>query len=196
MGLRYGASMTIVEGTLSQDLERVLMDEATLAKRIAEIGAEITKDYAGRAPLFIAILKGSFPFMADLVRQIDLPLKVDFMALSSYGSGTKSTGVVKITKDLDRSIAGKDVIVVEDIIDTGLTLQYLMENLRTRQPASVEVCALLDKKAARSQEVPARYVGFECPDEFVVGYGLDYAGRYRNLPMVGVLKPSVYQSKD
>jgi hypoxanthine phosphoribosyltransferase len=182
------------KGGLSDDVGEVLFDEATIAKRVAELGAEIEAAYQGRDLLVVGILKGSFPFLADLVRCINLPLTVDFMALSSY-RGTKSTGVVKIMKDLDRSIVGKDVLVVEDIVDTGLTLRYLLENLETRQPASTSICTLLDKTIARKEDVEVRYSGFECPDAFVVGYGLDYDGVYRNLPYIGVLEPAVYQKE-
>jgi hypoxanthine phosphoribosyltransferase len=182
------------QGGLSNDIQEVLFDEAKLASRIRDMGAEIEAAYRGRDLLVVAILKGSFPFLADLVREINLPLTVDFMSVSSY-RGTKSTGVVKILKDLDRSVVGKDILVVEDIVDTGLTLKYLLENLETRQPASTAVCTLLDKAVARKEHVDVRFSGFECPDAFVVGYGLDYDGVYRNLPYIGVLKPSVYQKE-
>lgn len=186
----------IWEGGLRTDLREVLFDVDAIRGRIVEIGRQITADYAGESPLLLGILKGSYPFMADLSRAVNLPLTVDFMAVSSYGAGTKSSGVVRILKDLDRSIEGRHVIVVEDIIDTGLTLHYLRETLRGRNPASVEIAALLDKKCVRKgkelEDMGARYVGFECPDEFVVGYGLDYKGRYRNLPFIGVLRPEVY----
>ena len=186
----------IWEGGLRNDLREVVFDTQTITSRVVEMGRRITADYAGMEPVMIGILKGSYPFMADLTRAVNLPLSVDFMAVSSYGAGTKSSGVVRIMKDLDRSIEGRHVIIVEDIIDTGLTLQYLRENLRGRGPASVEIAALLDKKIVRKgkelEDMGARYVGFECPDEFVVGYGLDYKGRYRNLPFIGVLRPEVY----
>ena len=186
----------IWEGGLRNDLREVVFDTQTITSRVVEMGRRITADYAGMEPVMIGILKGSYPFMADLTRAVNLPLSVDFMAVSSYGAGTKSSGVVRIMKDLDRSIEGRHVIIVEDIIDTGLTLQYLRENLRGRGPASVEIAALLDKKAVRKgkelEDMGARYVGFECPDEFVVGYGLDYRGQYRNLPFIGVLRPEVY----
>ncbi|MCA9682198.1 MAG: hypoxanthine phosphoribosyltransferase [Myxococcales bacterium] len=186
----------IWEGGLRNDLREVVFDTQTITSRVVEMGRQITADYAGMEPVMIGILKGSYPFMADLTRAVNLPLSVDFMAVSSYGAGTKSSGVVRIMKDLDRSIEGRHVIIVEDIIDTGLTLQYLRENLRGRGPASVEIAALLDKKIVRKgkelEDMGARYVGFECPDEFVVGYGLDYRGQYRNLPFIGVLRPEVY----
>lgn len=186
----------IWEGGLRGDLREVLFDEPTLQERVTAIGQQITREYAGKNPLLLGILKGSFPFLADLARSINLPLTVDFMAVSSYGAGTKSTGVVRIVKDLDREIVGRHVIIVEDIMDTGLTLDYLRENLQTRDPASLEIAALLDKKVVRRgkplEDMGARYVGFECPDEFVVGYGLDYKGHYRNLPFIGVLRPEIY----
>ena len=183
-------------GGLRGDLREVLFDAATIAARVRELGRRIAEDYADRPPLLVGILKGSYPFLADLSRAIDLPLRVDFMAVSSYGAGTKSSGVVRILKDLDRAIEGEHVVIVEDIIDTGLTLHYLRENLRGRGPASVEIASLLDKVSVRRgtdlEDMGARYVGFECPDEFVVGYGLDYKGRYRNLPVIGVLRRDVY----
>jgi hypoxanthine phosphoribosyltransferase len=186
----------IWEGGLRADLREVLFDTPTIDARVIEMGRAITADYADKNPLLIGILKGSYMFMADLTRAINLELTTDFMAVSSYGAGTKSSGVVRILKDLDRAIEGRHVIIVEDIIDTGLTLHYLRENLRGRGPASVEIAALLDKRAVRKgkelEDMGARYVGFECPDEFVVGYGLDYKGRYRNLPFIGVLRPEVY----
>lgn len=186
----------IWEGGLRADLREVLFDEPSLQARVGVLGQQITRDYAGKDPLLLGILKGSFPFLADLARCVNLPLTVDFMAVSSYGAGTKSTGVVKIVKDLDREIEGRHVIIVEDIMDTGLTLDYLRENLLTRGPASLEIAALLDKKIVRRgkplEDMGARYVGFECPDEFVVGYGLDFKGHYRNLPFIGVLRPEIY----
>ena len=185
------------EGGLRKDLREILFDADTISHRIYELGRAITRDYVGKNPLLLGILKGSYPFMADLTRAINLPLTVDFMAVSSYGAGTKSSGVVRILKDLDKPIEGRHVIIVEDIIDSGLTLQYLRENLIGRKPASVEIASLLDKKAVRkgreNEDMGARYVGFECPDEFVVGYGLDYKGRYRNMPFIGVLRPEVYE---
>jgi hypoxanthine phosphoribosyltransferase len=166
---------------------QVLIDEEALARRITELAEEVSTDYADRDLLLIGVLKGAVFFMADLMRQITVPCEVDFMAISSYGGSTDSSGVVRILKDLDINIRDRDVLVVEDIIDSGLTLQYLMRNLSSREPASLEVCALLTKPARREIEVPVRYVGFEIPNHFVIGYGLDYAERYRNLPYVGVL---------
>jgi hypoxanthine phosphoribosyltransferase len=169
----------------------VLIDEEALAGRITELADDVSTDYAGRDLLLIGVLKGAVFFMADLMRQITVPCEVDFMAISSYGGSTDSSGVVRILKDLDINIRDRDVLVVEDIIDSGLTLQYLMRNLRSREPRSLEVCALMTKPARREIEIPVRYVGFEIPNRFVIGYGLDFAERYRNLPYVGVLNESV-----
>jgi hypoxanthine phosphoribosyltransferase len=177
----------MTETQLERDVAEVLIEEEALRERVAELGAEISVDYAGRDLLLIGVLKGAVFFMADLMRAIDVHCEVDFMAISSYGAATDSSGVVRILKDLDTSIEGRNVLVVEDIIDSGLTLQYLMRNLSSREPASLEVCALLTKPARREIEVPVRYVGFEIPNHFVIGYGLDYGERYRNLPYVGVL---------
>jgi hypoxanthine phosphoribosyltransferase len=173
---------------LTAAVEEVLIDEDTLQGRIAELGAAITDDYRGRDLLLIGVLKGAVFFMADLMRQIDVPCEVDFMAISSYGAGVDSSGVVRILKDLDVSIEGRNVLVVEDIIDSGLTLSYLLRNLEAREPASLEVCALMTKPERRQNDVECRYVGFEIPNRFVIGYGLDFAERYRNLPYVGVLR--------
>jgi hypoxanthine phosphoribosyltransferase len=165
----------------------ILIDEETLRDRVAELGAEISVDYAGRDLMLIGVLKGAVFFMADLMRAIDVHCEVDFMAISSYGASTDSSGVVRILTDLDANIEGRNVLVVEDIIDSGLTLSYLMRNLRARNPATLEVCALLTKPERREIQVPVRYIGFEIPNRFVVGYGLDFAERYRNLRYVGVL---------
>ncbi|MBK7824918.1 hypoxanthine phosphoribosyltransferase [Nannocystis sp.] len=181
---------------MTNDLSQVLLSEAQIAARVGQLGRQLAADYVEKDPLLVGILSGSFPFIADLVRAMNLALEVDFMAVSSYGDRTSSSGVVRILKDLNTSIAGRHVIVVEDIVDTGLTLHYLYENLRTRQPASLKVCALLDKREARKREVEVDYVGFHCPNEFVVGYGLDYRGRYRNLPFIGVLRPEVYRKAE
>jgi hypoxanthine phosphoribosyltransferase len=169
-------------------VEEVLIDEASLQNRIAELGAAITEDYRGRDLLLVGVLKGAIFFMADLMRQIEAPCEVDFMAISSYGAGVDSSGVVRILKDLDISIEGRNVLVVEDIVDSGLTLSYLLRNLEAREPASLETCALLTKPERRENDVVCRYVGFEIPNRFVIGYGLDFAERYRNLPYVGVLR--------
>jgi hypoxanthine phosphoribosyltransferase len=178
--------------TLSSELEagvqEILIDEATLQGRIGEIGAEISRDYEGSVPLLVGVLKGAIFFMADLMRKIELPCEVDFMAISSYGAGIDSSGVVRILKDLDASIENRDVIIVEDIIDSGLTLSYLLRNLEARRPRSLEICALLTKPERRENDVQCRYIGFEIPNRFVIGYGLDFAERYRNLPYIGVLR--------
>ena len=174
------------------DIEQVLYTEEQLRDRVQEVGRQIAADYAGREPLLISVLRGSYIFMADLTRAIDLNVTVDFMAVSSYGAGTTSSGQVEIKKDLSDSIEGKDLIIVEDILDSGNTLYYLMDVLRARKPASIRICALMDKPERRAKPITADYVGFTIPDAFIVGYGLDYAEKYRNLPCVGVLKPSVY----
>ncbi len=175
-----------------QDLKSVLYDEQCIQRRVAELGAQLTQDYAGKDLLLICILRGSLMFSADLLKVIELPCEVDFMAVSSYGDQTKSSGVVRILKDLDTDISGKDVLIVEDILDTGLTLSYLRENLASRKPQSLKIATLLLKEGKQKTDIEADYVGFVCPDEFVVGYGLDYAEKYRNLPCIGVLKPEVY----
>ena len=177
---------------LDDDIESVLISEKDIQAKIEELAAVIDADYAGREVLLVGVLKGACMVMADLARALRSPVTLDFMAVSSYGSGTTSSGVVRILKDLDRDITGRDVLVVEDIIDSGLTLSWLLRNLRSRGPASVEVCALLRKPDAAKVDVPVKYMGFDIPSVFVVGYGLDYAERYRNLPYVGTLRPSVY----
>lgn len=183
-----------VKMELEEDISEVLISEDALAARIAEMGAQISQDYAGKEVMLICILKGANLFMADLARQISVPVSYDFVAVSSYGADTKSSGVVRILKDLDESVESKHVLVVEDIVDTGLTLRlsYLLENLRSRRAASVKVCTLLDKPSRRRVDVPVDYSGFTIEDHFVVGYGMDYQGRYRNLPFVGLLKPEIY----
>lgn len=179
-------------GFQDKDIERVLFSEEELKQRVRELGAQITADYAGKEPLLVSVLRGSYVFMADLTRCIDLPCTVDFMSVSSYGAGTKSSGQVQITKDLSDDIEGRDVIVVEDILDSGNTLYYLLQILRARNPASIRLCTLLDKPERRVKEITADYSGFPILDAFVVGYGLDYAEKYRNLPYIGILKPEVY----
>lgn len=174
------------------DLLKVLITPEQLQDRIAELAAEIDVDYAGRELLLVGVLKGAVMVMADLARAMHLPVSMDWMAVSSYGSGTSSSGVVRILKDLDTDITGKHVLVVEDIVDSGLTLSYLVHNLRSRGPESVQVCVLLKKRAAAQMEVDVAYTGFEIADEFVIGYGLDYAERYRNLPFIGTLAPHAY----
>lgn len=175
-----------------EDIKSVLISEKELADKIAELGAKITEDYRGKPLLVISVLKGASVFMSDLIRKIDLPIEIDFMAASSYGTGTKTHGSVKIIKDLDINVSGYDILIVEDILDSGVTLSNLINILRSRNPRSVNVCALLTKPARRQVEVPLRYEGFTVPDEFVVGYGLDYAEKYRNLPYIGILKEEVY----
>jgi hypoxanthine phosphoribosyltransferase len=176
---------------LEQAVTEVLIDRNALQRRIEELGEEISADYAGRDLLLIGVLKGAVFFMADLMRNLTIPCEIDFMAISSYGDSTDSSGVVRILKDLDINIEGRDVLIVEDIIDSGLTLSYLMRNLEAREPASLEICALLTKPERREADVPVRYIGFEIPNRFVIGYGLDFAERYRNLPYVGVLDPTL-----
>jgi len=178
--------------SLHHDVEDILLDTDTVAARVTELGAELVRDYTGRDPVLVSVLKGSLVFLADLMRAMDVPMSIDLMEVSSYGSGTESSGQVRILKDLSKPIEGRDVIVVEDIIDTGLTLNYLLRYLGERHPASIKVCCLLDKPARRLAEIPIDYRGFTIPDRFVIGYGLDYDERYRNLPYIGVLKPSVY----
>lgn len=174
-------------------VEKVLIDEETLMNRVKELGEQITEDYLGKDLIVICILKGAILFTSDLVKEIKLPMAIDFMAVSSYGTSTKSSGVVRILKDLDIEIEGKHVLIVEDIVDTGLTLNYLVENLQTRKPASIKICCCLDKPERRQAPVKVNYVGFNIPDEFVIGYGLDYAEEFRNLPFIGVLSKEVYQ---
>jgi hypoxanthine phosphoribosyltransferase len=174
------------------EIESVLMSEQDIATRVRELAAQVDADYAGREILLVGVLKGAVMFMADLARALETPVSMEFMAVSSYGSSTSSSGVVRILKDLDREIADKHVLVVEDIIDSGLTLSWLLRNMRSRGPASVEVVALMRKPDAAKIDVPVKYVGFDIANEFVVGYGLDYAERYRDLPFVGLLKPEVY----
>jgi hypoxanthine phosphoribosyltransferase len=176
-----------------QDIERILITTEELQARIAEVGRQLTADYAGRDLLLVGVLKGAFVFMADLSRHIHLPLEFDFMAVSSYGAATQTSGVVRILKDLDHEIDGRDVLVVEDIVDSGLTLSYLLKNLRTRRPASLEVCALMQKSEVQQVPLDIKYRLFEIPPLFVVGYGLDYAERFRNMPYIGTLKPEVYR---
>jgi hypoxanthine phosphoribosyltransferase len=176
---------------LEDAVTETLIDEESLQRRIRELGEEISADYAGKDLLLIGVLKGAVFFMSDLMRSLAIPCEIDFMAISSYGDSTDSSGVVRILKDLDINIEGRDVLVVEDIIDSGLTLSYLMRNLEAREPASLEICALLTKPERREIDVPVRYVGFEIPNRFVIGYGLDFGERYRNLPYVGVLDPAL-----
>lgn len=180
---------------LLDDIDEVLIPADALSARVRELGRQISRDYEGKEPLLVGILTGAVLFMSDLLRAITIHCHVDFMATSSYADGTTSSGIVRILKDLDQSIEGRHVIVVDDIIDTGLTMDYLLETLKTRYPASLRVCALLDKVPRRLRYVPLDYRGFEIPDKFVVGYGLDFAGRYRNVPFICVLKPEIYAPK-
>jgi hypoxanthine phosphoribosyltransferase len=177
---------------LEQDVAEVLIDGDALRAKVAELGARITEDYRERQVTLVSVLKGALPFMADLMRAIELPVRIDLMEVSSYGSATETSGQVRILKDLSSSIEGRDVLIVEDIIDTGLTLNYLTDYLRGKDPASLRICALLDKPARRLVDIDIAYRGFEIPDRFVIGYGLDYGELYRNLPYIGVLRPEVY----
>ncbi len=177
--------------SLHDDVEEILIDTAGIGARVAELGSQLSADYAGRDPVLVSVLKGSLVFLADLMRAMDLPSSIDLMEVSSY-AGTETSGQVRILKDLSKPIKDRDVIVVEDIIDTGLTLNYLLGYLADRQPASIKICCLLDKPARRLADIDIDYIGFTIPDRFVIGYGLDYDERYRNLPYIGVLKPSVY----
>lgn len=178
---------------MQRDIKAVLYSEEQIQAKVLEMGQQLSKDFNGRNPLVICVLKGAFIFMSDLVKSISVPLEIDFMAVSSYGQSTKSSGVVKIIKDLDVSVEGRDVIIVEDIIDSGLTLSYLIDVLERRNARSVNVAALFDKPARRTVDLEPDYKGFTLPDEFVVGYGLDFAEKYRNLPYIGILKPEVYE---
>lgn len=177
---------------MDQDLEKVILSKEQLTDRVKELGLQLTKEFQDKQLIVVGILRGAALFMADLIREIDLPMEIDFMAVSSYGVATKSSGVVRILKDLDSTITGKDVLIVEDIVDSGLTLKYIVENLQSRKPNSIKICTLLDKPSRRVAGIDVQYNGFVIPDEFVVGYGLDYGEKYRNLPYIGVLKPEIY----
>ncbi|MEK5141298.1 hypoxanthine phosphoribosyltransferase [Paenibacillus sp. FSL M7-0134] len=179
---------------MQNDIQEILISEEEIQSKIKELGAQLSVKYEGKNPLVICVLKGAFIFMADLVKSITVPLELDFMAVSSYGASTKSSGIIKIIKDLDASVEGRDVLIVEDIIDSGLTLTHLIELLKNRNANSVCVVTLFDKPARRTVNLEADYTGFTLPDAFVVGYGLDYAEHYRNLPYIGVLKPEIYTS--
>lgn len=179
--------------TMDQDIDHILVSEEALKAKVTELGAQISRDYAGKQLLLVSILKGGVVFMADLMRAVTIPCAIDFMVVSSYGgSNTMSTGLVKIIKDLDADLSGKDVLIVEDILDTGITLSNLMPMLKMRNPNSVRLCTILSKPSRRKAEIEPDYLGFEVPDEFVVGFGLDYCQQYRNMPYIGVLKPEVY----
>lgn len=177
---------------MMNDIEEVLFTERQIAVIVERIGKEISRDYKGKNLLLVSVLKGSVVFMADLMRSVSIPARIDFMATSSYGSGTKTSGVVKIIKDLDIELEGYDIVIVEDILDSGKTLSYLLDLIQSRGPRSIRICTLFDKPERREVDVQATYVGSEIPDAFIVGYGLDYDEKYRNLPFVGILKPSVY----
>jgi hypoxanthine phosphoribosyltransferase len=179
-----------------EDIESVLLSEEQIQKRITEMGEAITREYKDKNPIFVGVLKGCFVFMADLIRSVDIRCTMDFMAVSSYGSGTTTTGAIKINKDLSQDIEGRNVIIVEDILDSGMTLSYLVKYLSGRKPASITLVTLLDKPARRKADIIADYIGFEIEDAFVVGYGLDYAEEYRNLPYIGILKPQVYSATE
>ena len=179
--------------SMHDDIKEVLISEEQLKSKVVELGRQISKDYAGKNLLMVSVLKGSVIFMSDLMRAIDIPCRIDFMSVSSYGSGTKTSGVVKIIKDLDIPLKGFDVLVVEDILDSGMTLSYLLELLQSREPASIRLCTLFDKPSRRKVDIHANYTGFEVPDEFIVGYGLDYDEKYSNLPYVCILKPCIYE---
>lgn len=181
-----------ISQNMRDDVLRTLFSEEELQKKVAELGAAITEEYRGKDLLIVTVLKGAVVFLADLMRKIDTPAEIDFMVVSSYGAGTKSSGVVKIVKDLDVPLKDRHILIVEDILDSGLTLSYIKGILQDRGPASIRIATLLDKPARRKADLKADYVGFEVPDEFVVGYGLDYDEKYRNLPYIGILKPEVY----
>lgn len=178
---------------MHNDIQEILLTEEMLKNKVAELGAQITRDYADKEIFAIGILRGAVVFMADLIRAIERPVQIDFMAVSSYGMQADSSGIVRILKDLDSSITDKHVLIIEDIIDSGQTLSYLIKNLAERKPASIQLCTLMNKPERRKVDLPVKYVGFEIPNEFVVGYGLDYAEKYRNLPYLGILKRSVYE---
>jgi len=180
-------------GELSAGIQEILISAGQIEKRVEELGQAISRDYEGCNPLLVGVLKGVFPFMADLLRMITIPVEVDFMAVSSYSTDSRQQGLVRLQKDLEEPIGGRHVLFVEDVIDTGLTLSYLLRNLRARGPATLKVCALFDKSRRRLIDIPVQYKGFDLPARFVVGYGLDYRERYRNLPFVGLLKPDVFQ---
>ena len=177
---------------MKEDVLRVLLSEDEIREKVRELGGKITADYKNSNLMLVTVLKGAVVFLADLMRQIDVPAEIDFMVVSSYGSGVKSSGVVKIVKDLDVPLAGKDILIVEDILDSGLTLSYIKELLESRGPRSIRIATLLDKHSRRKVDLQADYIGFSVPDEFVIGYGLDYDEKYRNLPYIGILKPEVY----
>ena len=177
---------------MTDDIARIFFTEDELKQKVRELGRTLSEEYEGKHPIFVSVLKGSFVFMADLMREVSIYCDVDFMTVSSYGRGTKSTGAVKIIKDLSYDIEGRNIIIIEDILDSGITLSYLKNYLMMRNPESIKICTLLDKPDRRQADIKADYMGFICPDEFIVGYGLDYDEKYRNLPYIGVLKPEIY----
>lgn len=178
---------------MKEDIKEILFSEEVLTKRIKELADEVSEDYKGKDLLVVGILKGSVIFAAELIKNISTPCEIDFMAVSSYGNSTETSGIVRILKDLDNSIEGKDILIVEDIVDTGVTLAYLLKYLKARKANSIEIVALLNKPARRTSDLDVKYIGFEVPDGFIVGYGIDYAEKYRNLPYIGILKPEVYE---
>jgi hypoxanthine phosphoribosyltransferase len=182
-----------VNVSIKKDIAEILIGTEDLQAKVAKLGRQISEDYRGKNPLLICLLRGAVVFLSDLIRAIDVPLEMDFMAISSYGDSTESSGVVRLVMDLKSSITGRNVLIVEDIVDTGRTLAYILDNLQTRRPADIKVCALLSKSSRREIQVEVDYLGFEIPDKFVVGYGLDFAENYRNLPFIGVLKPELYK---
>lgn len=178
---------------MTEDIKEILFSEEKIIEKVKELGEIISRDYKGKDLIVVGVLKGSVLFAADLIKNITVPCEIDFMAVSSYGNSTESSGVVRILKDLDHSIEGKDILIVEDIVDSGITLSYLSKYLKARKANSIEIVTLLNKPARRTTDIHVKYIGFEVPDEFIVGYGIDYAEKYRNLPYIGVLKPEVYQ---
>ncbi|MCR4945066.1 MAG: hypoxanthine phosphoribosyltransferase [Clostridium sp.] len=178
---------------MREDIKEVLFSEERILKKVKEMGAKISEDYAGKDLIVVGVLKGSVLFTSDLLKNIDIPCEIDFMAVSSYGNATESSGVVRILKDLDHNIEGKDVLIVEDIVDSGITLAYLSKYLKARRANSIEIATLLNKPSRRKTDIHVKYIGFEVPDEFIVGYGIDYAEKYRNLPFIGTLKPEIYE---
>jgi len=186
----------LTELALANDIEEVLLSEDDIKSRVAELGEEISRDYQGKELMLVGILRGAFVFLADLIRSVSIPIETDFIAISSYGSSSTTSGVVRILKDLDDDIENKHVLIIEDILDTGLTLNYLVKNLTSRRPASLEVCSFIVKEGKQRVSIDLKYSGFTVPNTFVVGYGLDYAQKYRNVPFIGTLKRSVYESED
>lgn len=181
---------------MKEDLQEVLFSEEVLSSKVKELAKRISKDYKGKDLVVVGILKGSVVFAAELIKNITIPCEIDFMSVSSYGNSTETSGIVKILKDLDQNIEGKHVLIVEDIVDTGVTLNYLLKYLKARKASGIEIVALLNKQARRKVEIDVKYIGFEVPDAFIVGYGIDYAEKYRNLPCIGILKPEIYKEQN